>query len=194
MKRYGSWSGKCVQIPPRFEPASDCDLTPSLASEVLAIVSGLTTRAAVLQGLWRPSVPVFAKARMVRGAANVRSCPRVPACPDPVPVWYPRSLSAAGAGNRTSQLQGFSLKPSDGLEPSTPSLPWRFRGGTGGHGRASAVTFSLQSDRSRRVLSVRACPRVLTLMYPSRTCGMLPNYKTGNGVSRQLVAISSRAE
>jgi hypothetical protein len=35
-------------------------------------------------------------------------------------------------------------EPSDGLEPSTPSLPWRFEGGTGGHGRTLAITLFLQ--------------------------------------------------
>ena len=60
-------------------------------------------------------------------------------------------------------------EPSDGLEPSTPSLPWRSRGGTGGHARAQVDTFFLQIRPVRRVARVRACPRVLDLMYPSRT-------------------------
>jgi hypothetical protein len=36
------------------------------------------------------------------------------------------------------------LKPSVGLEPTTPSLPWRFRGKTSVHGRACKVTKALQ--------------------------------------------------
>ena len=66
-------------------------------------------------------------------------------------------------------LQGFCLKPSDGLEPSTPSLPWRFTGGTGGHGRALAITFFLQGGSLRCLSDARTCPRVLKLTYPSRT-------------------------
>jgi hypothetical protein len=50
-----------------------------------------------------------------------------------VPVSYPRD--ADGASGQTTErpiLQGFSTKTSDGLEPSTPSLPFRFRGGKRG--------------------------------------------------------------
>jgi hypothetical protein len=81
---------------------------------------------------------------------------------------------------RKTPLAGISRKPSDGLEPSTPSLPWRFRGGNGGHGRARVVTFFLQIEPWRRVVSVRECPRVLGLMYPSRTCVLLSARKTEN--------------
>jgi hypothetical protein len=35
---------------------------------------------------------------------------------------------------------------------STPSLPWRFPGGTGGHGRALAIKFLLQIEPSRTCL------------------------------------------
>ncbi len=75
---------------------------------------------------------------------------------------------------------GRLLKPSSGLEPETPSLPWRFRGGTGGHDRALAITFLLQNEPSGRVGRARACPRVLDLMYPSRTRAALSKCKTGN--------------
>ena len=60
------------------------------------------------------------------------------------------------------------LKPSDGLEPSTPSLP------------SSAGIFFLEIDPSSRVGRARACPRVPDLMYPSRTRGVLSVYKTDN--------------
>jgi hypothetical protein len=84
--------------------------------------------------------------------------------------------------NKAAICSGFVVlrEPSDGLEPSTPSLPWRFRGGTGGHGRTLAVTFFLQIECLRRVLSVRACPRVPNLMYPSRTRTTLSVCKTGD--------------
>jgi hypothetical protein len=71
-----------------------------------------------------------------------------------------------------------TFKPSSGLEPETPSLPWRFRGGTGGHRRALAITFLLQIVPSRRVSRARACPLVRGLMYPSRTRGVLSVLET----------------
>jgi hypothetical protein len=40
--------------------------------------------------------------------------------------WTSKTHSAAKRGNRNTVYAG-ELKPSDGLEPSTPSLPWRFR-------------------------------------------------------------------
>jgi hypothetical protein len=68
-------------------------------------------------------------------------------------------------------------EPSDGLEPSTPSLPW---GGTGVHGRASAGTLFLQIKPLSCVSGARACPLVLNLMYLSRTRALLSVFKTHN--------------
>ena len=45
----------------------------------------------------------------------------------------------------------FAGKPSGGLEPPTPSLPWRFGRGTRGHLRVREGTFSLQIDCFRTV-------------------------------------------
>jgi hypothetical protein len=39
---------------------------------------------------------------------------------------------------------GAFAEPSDGLEPSTPSLPWRFQGVTRVHMRSSATPSLLQ--------------------------------------------------
>jgi hypothetical protein len=83
-------------------------------------------------------------------------------------------------------------EPSDGLEPSTPSLPWRFTGGTGGHGRPLAITFLLEIGPSRRVSCARECPRVPRLMYPSRTRGALSVFKTHDGTRSRLIAWSNR--
>jgi ABC-type glutathione transport system ATPase component len=47
-------------------------------------------------------------------------------------------------------------------------------------GQDVVVTFFLQLGSSRFVARVRACPRVLSLMYPSRTCGSLSVSKTRN--------------
>jgi hypothetical protein len=49
--------------------------------------------------------------------------------------------------NRTWRFAGDSTKTSDGLEPSTPSLPSWARQGKRGHGRVSATTKALQTER-----------------------------------------------
>ncbi len=49
------------------------------------------------------------------------------------------------------------------------TLRWRFWGGTRVHGRASKIAFDLQIGALRRVTRVLAYPRVVDLMYPSRT-------------------------
>jgi hypothetical protein len=100
-----------------------------------------------------------------RGSAKNR-----PAC-DPV---RPR-IAAMGQRSRSKKppiCSGF-FKPSGGLEPPTPSLPWRFRGGSDGHGRALAATFHLQIAASCCSWRAGVCPRVHRLSYPSRTRGVL---------------------
>jgi hypothetical protein len=55
---------------------------------------------------------------------------------------------------------GVFVEPSDGLEPSTPSLPWRFWGVTRVHARSLATHFLLLIGllrRSRCVARRRAC-------------------------------------
>src|SRR5215210_2649282 len=82
--------------------------------------------------------------------------------------------------------------------PSTTSLPWRFRGGTGVRARAFVGTFVLQIGASRCVTRARACPHVLWLMYPSRTRGVLADRETSNtcqsdsGVSRMSLEVVLR--
>jgi hypothetical protein len=81
----------------------------------------------------------------------------------------PRRENETNHGPQMCREPCLRAKPSDGLEPSTPSLPWRFRGGAGGHGRALAATLSLQVAH----FGVRARSRERTprdgLMYPSGT-------------------------
>jgi hypothetical protein len=81
----------------------------------------------------------------------------------------------------------------------TSSLPWRFSGGTGGHGRALAITFLLQIVPSGRGWRARACPRVHRLMYPSRTRDALSICETGNGpdcasLASPIVAARTRGD
>ena len=86
--------------------------------------------------------------------------------------WTPQLAHRRRSRQRKQRLSRRKPEPSDGLEPSTPSLPWTFVGGTGGHGRALAITFLLQIAPSQRVSRARACPPVPRLMYPSRTRGL----------------------
>jgi hypothetical protein len=60
--------------------------------------------------------------------------------------------------NKAAFCSGFVItnKPSDGLEPSTPSLPWKFWSGTGVRERPPATTFVLQIEPSRCVRFARA--------------------------------------
>ena len=58
------------------------------------------------------------------------------------------------------------LKPSDGLEPSTPSLPWRFERVTRVHARSSATRFLLQIDLLQGLEMRRKTSRVSFLMCP----------------------------
>jgi hypothetical protein len=95
--------------------------------------------------------------------ALARGCPPVPGmCTRLVPAHAGR----AKTGNIIGPFAGLLSKPSDGLEPSTPSLPWRFRGGTGGHRRALATHFLLQIPLLQAVEMRREASRVSFLMCP----------------------------
>ena len=57
-----------------------------------------------------------------QGVARRRDASRVPQmCPECVRAFYEQTT-------RSGHLQAFFRKPSDGLEPSTPSLPWNLSG------------------------------------------------------------------
>jgi hypothetical protein len=58
------------------------------------------------------------------------------------------------------------VKPSDGLEPSTPSLPWRFWGVTRVHARSLATHFLLQIALVLTPKMRREASRVSFLMCP----------------------------
>jgi hypothetical protein len=62
--------------------------------------------------------------------------------------WTPLLRNVASSANRSGPCAGGLSKPSDGLEPSTPSLP--FRGVTRVHARSSATRFLLQIGFCRR--------------------------------------------
>ena len=88
-------------------------------------------------------------------------------------------LRIAIKDNKNPRFPGISslLKPSDGLEPSTPSLPWRFRGVTRVHARSSATQFLLQIElilagdmrREASRLSFLMCPFCVRAVLTSTT-------------------------
>jgi hypothetical protein len=91
-----------------------------------------------------------------------------------------RACQAFAKQAKKNALAGISRKPSDGLEPSTASLPWKFRRGNGVHARSFASTFVLQINRS--VVSAvpardRAWSRSCTRLVPA---GVLSVLKTRN--------------
>jgi hypothetical protein len=70
------------------------------------------------------------------------------------------------------------LEPSGGLEPSTPSLPWRFRGVTRVHARSRATQFALQIGLVGTHAMRREASRVSFLMCPFCVRGLVPGSTT----------------
>jgi hypothetical protein len=66
----------------------------------------------------------------------------------------------------TRTLATTKTKPSDGLEPSIPSLPWRFWGVTRVHARSLATHFLLQIGLLQAVEMRREASRMSFLMCP----------------------------
>src|ERR1039458_65385 len=58
---------------------------------------------------------------------------------------FPADIPAPGWPRREPVGNSAFRKPSVGLEPTTPSLPWKVRVGTDGHARARTGKFCLQS-------------------------------------------------
>ena len=100
---------------------------------------------------------------MPRDVAHARECPPVPKCTRLVPA---KLANFVGAGNNICPFAGLFSKPSDGLEPSTPSLPLRFRGVTRVHARSLATQFLLQIVLLQAMEMRRATSRVSFLMCP----------------------------
>jgi hypothetical protein len=89
-----------------------------------------------------------------------------------------RTSMRAKIGYRTCQFAGIFLKPSEGLEPSTPSLPWKFWRGNGVHARSSATPFLLLIRSSVVPRPCRETSRVSFLMCPFCVRRMLQNVTT----------------
>jgi hypothetical protein len=68
--------------------------------------------------------------------------------------------------NNKCPFAGTFKEPSGGLEPPTPSLPWRFQGVTRVHARSLATQFRLQIGLLQAVEMRREASRVSFLMCP----------------------------
>jgi hypothetical protein len=94
------------------------------------------------------------------GVARRRGASRVPQmCPECVRMFNGRTTAKC-------RFAGTLRKPSDGLEPSTPSLPLRFRGVTRVHARSLATPFLLQIGPILTPEMRRETSRVSFLMCP----------------------------
>ena len=96
-----------------------------------------------------------------------------------VPAVYPR---VARADDTKCLFAGISYKPSDGLEPSTPSLPLRFGSVTRVHARSLATQFLLQIGVFAAHAVRRKTSRVSFLMCPFCVRGVLTKETTDAGV------------
>src|SRR6476659_4767538 len=97
-------------------------------------------------------------------------------------------ISPSVQGTRQSTLQALSSKPSDGLEPSTPSLPSWNQAGKRGHERVTATTKAPQARRIGRAVLTRAYPRVVGVMFAPRSHDLFATLTTlgaDNGRLRQ---------
>jgi hypothetical protein len=107
-----------------------------------------------------------------RDVARARECPPVPKCTRLV---HAKRVIFVGTGNDICQFAGRLFKPSDGLEPSTPSLPWRFSGVTRVHARSPATKFLLQIGLLQAMEMRRATSRVSFLMCPFCVRALMPS-------------------
>src|SRR5215210_4930994 len=84
-----------------------------------------------------------------------------------LPMFASRSHAYGGGQRRLAKP--LQIKPSDGLEPSTPSLPFRFRGGKHGHSRVSEGTKAPQAGGIRRRAVTRVWTRAVGLVFAPRS-------------------------
>src|SRR6266498_1332764 len=101
-------------------------MTPSLV-EVVVLSPARATLSALQQGFRLKTCSIASRGTVSGVAAKRRDASRVPQmCPECVRVFLVQTTLKC-------QFAGTLGKPSDGLEPSTPSLPWRIRSGAVGY-------------------------------------------------------------
>src|SRR5919106_4709241 len=96
----------------------------------------------------------------------------MPANPEVLPAGVTPSLSSIQHTQHEWPICRY-FKPSDGLEPSTPSLPSWDRRGNRGHDRVTAGTKAPQTEGIRRRRVTRAWTRVDALMFAPRSHELL---------------------
>ena len=80
--------------------------------------------------------------------ARRRACPRVPASPKMYPSRTRDQSKSRHHGQHNIPICRVLDKPSSGLEPETPSLPWRFGSVTRVHARSLTTQLSCKPARS----------------------------------------------
>jgi hypothetical protein len=133
---------------------------PSVAKEGVSFASVRTTPMPCLQELSQSVAAIERLDHVPDHVARRRACPRVPASPKCTRLVPARNPYLAIAGNTTCPVAGLFFKPSDGLEPSTPSLPCDPIGNRSQH---TATVFACFSPFRRSVI----CHRV-PLVAPAR--------------------------
>jgi len=98
-------------------------LIPSLAKEGVTVVPAWATLTLGLQALSASERAITGLGHAPACVALDRACPRVPASPKMYPSRTREASDFVETGNNIGPFAGLFGKPSDGLEPSTPSLP-----------------------------------------------------------------------
>jgi hypothetical protein len=87
--------------------------------------SARATQSPSLQELFERGVVIRSSRARSRPCREMSPCPRVPASPKTYPSRTREEIEISPLqATQRAHVQGFQCKPSDGLEPSTPSLPW----------------------------------------------------------------------
>jgi hypothetical protein len=152
----------------------------------VALAPSQTTVQAPKQGFCRATCSGSGCRTVSAGVARRRGESRVPQmCPECVRMFNGRTTTKC-------RFAGTLRKPSDGLEPSTPSLPWRFRGVTRVHARSFATRFLLQIGLLQVVEMCRETSRVSFLMCPFCVRALMPSEAT-HLMRRPLASARGRA-
>src|SRR6266511_4277997 len=135
---------------------------PLLAKEGISFAPVWATSTACLQDFCtvgaRSSVSSTFQA-MSREVGRARACPPVPKCTRLVPA---KNRSLAITGNTKCLFAGLFFKPSDGLEPSTPSLPCA---PIGNWSQPTATVFACPSRFQGRPICHRLPPVATALLH-----------------------------
>src|SRR5215218_3374923 len=138
-------------------------MTPSLGEGESASRPARATPMACLQELSESVAAIERLEHVPARVARRRACPRVAASPKMYPSRTREKSKSRHHRQHTCLFAGFLCKPSDGLEPSTPSLPSKSEAGSkarrGSHGSPASL-------RSRTRTSDHGWTCVPALVFP----------------------------